>query len=90
MRGLVPERVYPSAEQSQSPCAEGQTATMLEAVLEAVLAVLDVSCVVVLASVEEWGGGVRKESVPRLQHLPNHDDVQVRRRARLLAYTRST
>jgi hypothetical protein len=52
MRGLVPERVYPSVEQSQSPWAEGQTATMLEAVV----AVLDVSWVVVLATCVKKGG----------------------------------
>jgi hypothetical protein len=57
--------------------------------LEEVVAVLDVNWVV-LAGVEEWGGGVRKGGVPRLQHLPNHGDVRVRRRVRLLACTRST
>ena len=80
MRGLVPERVYPSVEQSQSPCAEGQTAT----ILEAVVAVLDVSWVVVLATCVKrvWEG-----DIPRLQHLPNHGDVRVRKRARPLACT---
>jgi hypothetical protein len=66
MRGLVPERVYPSVEQSQSPCAEGQTATMLEAVV----AVLDVSCVVVLVWERREVGGRRWEEYPDYNTFP--------------------
>jgi hypothetical protein len=52
MRGLLPERVYSSVEQSQPPWAEGHTATMLEAVV----AVLDVSWVMLVIQSEGVGG----------------------------------